>query len=271
MVIHEAMVTSEYVMGILVLCGLLCLLAYWQKVLDRGGSIVAFGIGAIIGIFGGILWLVLLIFFLLTSFGATRYKYSLKSEKGVQEGKRGERRMKNVLANGLAPCYIALVSYEDFHFIEEKWMAEIAFVAAISVAAADTTASELGVFSDKTYLITNLKKKVKAGTSGGVSMLGQSWALTASAYTAIMGWVMLFFIPSTFFSSIDAISASTTLPSHSYAMITIPIIIGFMGCQFDSVLGATLERIGLISNNGVNLLATSFGGLIAWMMIPWIT
>ena len=84
------MVVIEYVIGILILCALLCLLAYWQKVLDKGGSVLAFLIGAIIGIFGGILWLLLLIFFLITSFGATKYKYSLKKEKGVQEGKRGE-------------------------------------------------------------------------------------------------------------------------------------------------------------------------------------
>lgn len=261
------MVVLGYIIGVMALCILLCLLAYWQKVLDKWGSILAFFIGAIIGIFGGILWLILLVFFLITSFGATKYKYSLKKEKGVQEGKIGERHLKNVLANGLAPTYIALVSFEDFHFIEEKWMAEVAFVAAISVAAADTMASELGVFSDKTYLITNLRKKVKPGTSGGVSWLGQFWAVIAATYTAIMGWVVLFFIPDTFLSSIDAFSIHASSSLNPLALIAIPIIIGFLGCQVDSGLGATLERKGLISNNIVNLVATSLGGLIAWMLI----
>lgn len=263
-----SMVLLEYVIGVIVLCIILCVLAYWQKVLDKWGTILAFFIGAIIGIFGGILWLVLLVFFLITSFGATKYKYTLKKERGVQEGKIGERHIKNVLANGLAPTYIAIISFEDFHFIEEKWMAEVVFVAMISVAAADTMASELGVFSDKTHMITNIKKRVKPGTSGGVSWLGQFWALIAATYTAVMGCIVLFIIPRSFLNHSDAFSLHTSSLSFPLALIILPIIIGFLGCQLDSVLGATLEQKGLISNNGVNLVATSIGGLLAWMMIP---
>lgn len=266
-----SMIVLEYVFGVIALCILLCVLAYWQKVLDKWGTTLAFCIGAIIGIFGGILWLALLVFFLITSFGATKYKYSLKKERGVQEGKTGERHFKNVLANGLAPTYVALISFEDFHFIEEKWMAEVVFVAMISVAAADTVASELGVFSDKTYLITSIKKRVKPGTSGGVSWLGQFWALVAAAYTAIMGWIVLFLIPHTFFNHSHAFSVHESSSSFPFALIIMPIVIGFLGCQIDSVLGASFEQKGLISNNGVNLVATSLGGVLAWMMIPVMT
>ncbi|MCK5643775.1 MAG: DUF92 domain-containing protein, partial [Gammaproteobacteria bacterium] len=162
-----AMFVLESVIGVLALCTLLGWLAYSQKVLDKLGSTLAFMVGAVIGIFGGMLWLALLIFFLLTSFAATRYKYALKKERGVQEGKTGERHFSNVLANGVAPTFIAFISFEGFNIIGEKWMAEVAFVATISVAASDTLASELGVFSDKTHLITNLRKRVKPGTHGG--------------------------------------------------------------------------------------------------------
>ena len=264
------MVVLQYVIGVLALCILLSVLAYWQKVLDVAGCVFAFIIGAVIGIFGGIMWLILLLFFLVTSFGATKYKYSLKKERGVSEGKIGERHFKNVMANGLAPAFIALISFEDLHFIEEKWMAEIAFVAAISVAASDTVASELGVFSDKTYLIISPKKRVKPGTSGGVSMLGQSWALVAATYTALMGFIVLFLIPQVLPDSIAGISINTSSFPAPSVLIIIPLIIGFVGCQIDSVLGATLEQKKLISNNGVNLVATSLGGLMAWMMIPYL-
>ncbi len=263
------MVVLEYALSVLILCIILCLLAYWLRVLDRWGSASAFVIGAIIGIFGGILWLILLLFFLITSFGATKYKYALKKAKGVHEGRRGERHVSNVVANGLAPTLIALLSYEEFHFIEDKWMAEIAFVTAISVAAADTIASELGVLSDKTYLITKLKKRVKPGTSGGVSLLGQFWAITAACYTAIMGWFMLYYIPETFLNH-DAVTFSAGSPLYAHALVMIPLIIGFFGCQIDSVLGATLEKKGWLSNNGVNFTSTSLGGLIAWMLVPLV-
>jgi uncharacterized protein (TIGR00297 family) len=264
-----AMISFEYILGVVALCLLLCLLAYKERVLDKMGTLLAFIIGAIIGIFGGILWLILLLFFLITSFIATRYKYSLKKERGVQEGKSGERHFKNVLANGFIPTFIALISYEEFHFIENKWMAEVAFITAISVAASDTVASELGVFSDKVVLITNPRKHVKPGTSGGISFLGQFWALLGAAYTAVFAWIVLFFIPFTFFPSSDSLHHFTS-PSNSYALIIIPLIMGFVGCQIDSVLGATLENKGWLTNDGVNLASTSLGGLMAWMMIPLV-
>jgi uncharacterized protein (TIGR00297 family) len=263
-----AMVSSDYVLGVVIICVILCILAYWEKVLDLKGTILAFFIGAIIGIFGGILWLTLLLFFLITSFVATRYKYTLKIERGVQEGKKGERHFKNVLANGFIPTFIALISYEDFHFIENKWMAEVAFVSAIAVAAADTMASELGVISDKAYLITNPKKRVKPGTSGGISIFGQWWALLASTYTGVFAWIVLFFIPFNFFSTTEGFLSIS--PSNSYALVVIPLIIGFVGCQIDSVLGATLEQKGWLTNDGVNLSATSMGGILAWMMVSMI-
>jgi uncharacterized protein (TIGR00297 family) len=260
-----AMVSLDYVLGVVILCAILCFLAYWEKVLDLSGTVLAFFIGAIIGIFGGILWLTLLLFFLITSFVATRYKYTVKIERGVQEGKKGERHFKNVLANGFIPTFIALISYEDFHFIEHKWMAEVAFVSAIAVAAADTMASELGVISDKAYLIINPKRRVKPGTSGGISAYGQFWALMASLYTAIFAWIVLFFVPFNFFSSSEGFLFAT--PSTSYALVVIPLVVGFVGCQIDSVLGATLEQKGWLTNDGVNLAATSMGGILAWMMI----
>ncbi|UCF08209.1 MAG: DUF92 domain-containing protein [Thermoplasmata archaeon] len=261
------MLVLEHTIGVLAVCTLLGFLAYWKKVLDKRGSLLAVIVGILIGIFGGILWLALLVFFLITSFVATRYKYTLKKERGVQEGKIGERHAKNVLANGLAPTLVALFSFEGFHLIGEKWMAEVAFVATISVAASDTVASELGVFSDKTYLITNLKKRVKPGTHGGVSMLGQSWALIAAFYTAITGWVVLFFLPHIYSNSSGNFMLNDSPPAYSLGLIFIPLAIGFIGCQVDSVLGATLERKGLISNNAVNLIATGSGGLIAWMTL----
>jgi uncharacterized protein (TIGR00297 family) len=262
-----AMFVLESVIGVLALCTLLAFLAYSKKVLDKLGSVLAFLVGAVIGIFGGVFWLGLLVFFLITSYAATKYKYALKRERGVQEGKTGERHFSNVLANGLAPTFIAFISFEGFNIIEEKWMAEVAFVAAISVAASDTLASELGVFSDRTYLITNFKKRVKPGTHGGISMLGQEWAFIAAAYTSIFGWILLFFVPHVFLNSNGNLFVYDSSPAHPLGLVLIPLIIGFAGCQFDSVLGATLERKGLISNNAVNLLATSTGGLVAWMIL----
>jgi uncharacterized membrane protein len=43
----------------------------------------------------------------------------------------------------------------------------------------------------------------------------------------------------------------------------IALVAAFAGNLFDSLLGATLERRGLVSNSIVNFAGTSFGGALA--------
>src|SRR5439155_1404059 len=82
----------------------------FPNVLTWDGSLAAFVVGMVIGIFGDVTWLFLLLFFLLSSFLATRYRFALKEAMGVQEGIRGERRATNVLANGVALMAVAVLS-----------------------------------------------------------------------------------------------------------------------------------------------------------------
>src|SRR5438034_9160907 len=85
-------------------------LAYRRNVLTWDGSLAAFVVGMVIGIFGDVTWLFLLLFFLLSSFLATRYRFALKAAMAVQEGIRGERRSTNVLANGVPLMPVAVLS-----------------------------------------------------------------------------------------------------------------------------------------------------------------
>ncbi len=239
------------------LCLLLTTLAYKKQVLTKGGTITAFIIGLVIGIIGDVTWLLLLLFFLVSSFAATKYKFALKEAMGVQEGKKGERGATNVLANGVAPMSAAILSTVATPWLSVEWTGVI-FLSTLAVAGADTLASEIGVLSDKTRLITTLKR-VKPGTNGGVSLLGQICALAASLYTALIGWFVLFFIS-------NQVGAFATLPRDSWLMF-IPVIVGFIGCQIDSLLGATIEARGWINKKGVNLVATSLGAILAYLML----
>jgi len=241
------------------ICLALSSLAYYKKVLTIGGSVAAFIIGLIIGIAGDVTWLLLLLFFLVSSFIATRYKFALKEAMGVQEGKRGERGASNVLANGLVPTSVAVLSIFNSQMLPVTW-AGLIFLSALAVAGADTLASEIGVLSDKVFLITNFKR-VKPGTNGGISFLGQICALAASLFTALLGWLILFYTP-------EAAHLTATLPMESW-LLFIPIIIGFLGCQIDSLLGATVEKRGWIHKKGVNLVATSLGAIISYLLLLW--
>jgi uncharacterized protein (TIGR00297 family) len=240
-----------------VLCGVLSGLAYRKRVLSWDGTLAAFVVGMVIGIFGHVTWLLLLLFFLLSSFLATRYRFALKEAMGVQEGLRGERRAANVFANGIAPMAVAVASYLNLPFLP-KTAAGIVFLAALSVAGADTLASEIGVLSRNTYLITTFRK-VPAGTDGGVSALGQLCAVGAALYTAVVGWFALSYLAGTY-------DLGMTVPSSSQ-FITIPILVGFVGCQVDSVIGATLERRGFVDKKSNNLISTCAGALLAYGLL----
>lgn len=254
-VIHPPMSYYPDVLIVLGLCGGLSLITYLKRVLTPGGSVVAFTVGMIIGIMGDITWVVLLLIFLITSFLATRHRFDLKKRQGVQEGKRGERGASNVLANGVIPVVIAVFSFEnDFYPYFDKETGSILFICAIAVAAADTLASELGVFSARVYLITT-RKRVRPGTDGGVSWKGQGWALVAAAYTGFLG-VLIFHLAG--------------IAGFHVGIVTLVIGIGFLGCQIDSVIGATLERRGHVSKLTNNLVSIALGTAIAWGVLTWI-
>ncbi|MDI6917167.1 MAG: DUF92 domain-containing protein [Thermoplasmatales archaeon] len=232
---------------IFAICIILALLAYGLRALDWQASLTALIIGLVVGVFGDLTWLLVLIIFLFVSFAATKYKYSFKSSIGESEGKKGERRWNNVVANGTIPALIAVLS----SFALPKELAGVLFITAISAALSDTLASEIGIISDRVYLITNMKK-VERGTNGGVSFLGTNAAFFGALFMSLAGWIIL--------------SAFSFLPGRT--LILIPVFIGFLCCQIDSILGATLEG-KILTKDTVNLVSMGAGALIAWVII-WI-
>ena len=231
---------------VLLLCLVLAILSYWFGLLTASGSISAFALGIIIGGMGSINWLLILIFFTIAGFLVTRYKLQEKINKGLQEGKRGERTYKNVLANGLIPALIATVAW--IMGVPQETIPAIVFLSSISVAASDTVASEIGILSDRTKLITNLKD-VPPGTNGGVSTYGTIWALLGAIGASVFGWILLF--PE---NLIDP-------------LILVPIIVGFLGCNVDSLIGATLERRGYIGKLGTNMISMASGAILALLIL----
>jgi uncharacterized protein (TIGR00297 family) len=234
---------------ILGLCAILSLLSWKFKLLTISGSLASFAVGVVIGWFGSINWLALLIAFTILGFAVTRYKLQVKIKKGLQEGKKGERTYRNVLANGLVPAVIAVISW--LVGSQADLTSSLAFLTAISVAAADTTASELGVLSSRTRLITTYEK-VAPGTDGGISGLGTLAAVIASTFSSFLGWLMI-------------------LPGNTIDLrILIPLSMGFLGCMIDSVIGATLERRGFVSKLGNNIASMAIGSLLALAIITLI-
>lgn len=241
------------IVGVTLFCAAMSGASYYRKIFDLSGSLSAFVVGMIIGVFGDVLWLLLLLVFMVSSFGATKYRFEWKKSEGFQEGAKGERTWKNVFANGAIPTAIALLSFlseagGEWGGFLSKDIASFTFVSAIAVAASDTAASEIGIVDPRVYMITTLKP-VKRGTDGGISVTGQFAAFVAAGYTSVIAYVIFAWL-------------NTGLLAGP-ATLFIPMLCGFLGCQIDSVIGATIERKGRIGKLGNNFLSISSGTLIA--------
>ncbi|HUL39561.1 MAG TPA: DUF92 domain-containing protein [Methanomassiliicoccales archaeon] len=242
------MTPLENLAVVLALCAVLSVISYRFKLLTASGSIASFAVGVVIGVFGSIEWLLLLIAFAIAGFVVTRFRLEVKVQRGLQEGRRGERTWKNVVANSLVPAAVAVGTWAlGLQGTEE---AGLIYLTSIGVAASDTIASELGVLSAKTWLITTMRP-VAPGTDGGVSVQGTFWAFMGSVFAAVLGWAIIF---------------PGTWPDWR---ILIPIVLGFVGCNIDSLIGATWERSGKVSKLGTNVIsmavATVLAAVILWL------
>lgn len=235
------MVSPESLAIVVVLCTVLSVLSFRFGLLTKSGATASFIVGMAIGGLGSIGWLLTLIVFTFMGFAVTKFRFQIKESKGLQEGKKGERTYRNVLANGMVPALVAVVAFATN--TQDSVLAAIAYISSVAVAAADTTASELGVLSDRTYLITT-GERVTPGTDGGVSLNGTLWCIVASVIASYTGWLVIVHRP------FDA-------------LFLIPAVMGVAGCMVDSFIGATLERRGLVGKLHVNAVSMAFGSVAA--------
>jgi len=106
-------------------------------------------------------------------------------------------------------------------------------------------ASEIGKAEEKVYLITNFSR-VEPGTSGGISVKGEFAALFGCIVTALLSLLL------------GIIGFDVLLPVTLSA---------FAGVHIDSLLGATLEKKGYLTNSAVNFLGTLSAGIICVLLL----
>lgn len=208
---------------------------------DLSGASMGFVLGAAIYLgYGYKSFLVLLAFILLGSV-ATLVGYEKKSARGVAQHRGGARSWREAFANCLAPaffCILAITTFPQAAFL-------LAFLAAVAEAAGDTVSSEIGQWlSGRTFLITSFAP-AEIGEDGGVSLAGSAAGVVASALVVGVGLGLGLCGPRPLTGAAIALAAAVA------------------GNLLDSVLGATLERRGLVTNGIVNFSGTSFAGAVA--------
>ena len=219
------------------------------KILDNRGTIAAAIVGVLVGVAGHWSWLIILLSFLASSHYATKWNWEEKKAKGFCESEDGARGWKNVVANGGIPAIAAIWAFYSDNWSDMFWVIS----CGVAVAASDTWASEFGCLDERSRMITNLRA-CEPGVNGGFSPNGQVAALAGSAFIAsvafIAGWI----------------------PGNGDFMVGLKIagiitVIGWIGCQIDSLLGAILENRGLMTKGTVNAAAITCGMLLACWLI----
>ncbi len=219
---------------------ILSLLATKSGVADESGLLSATLIGTLTIVFSDIRFFIILLLFYGIGSAVTKYKYSVKLERGIAEQAGGARGYANVFSNSL-PALFFVMNYGVFKL--DIFLT--AFVASIAAALGDTMASEIGKTADKVYLITNFKR-VEPGVSGGVSFIGE--------VAALLGCFIV-------------CSFAVVLGILSVKLAIVAFVAGFIGIHIDSILGATLEKWGYLTNAGVNFLATLSAGIFCYLFL----
>lgn len=217
--------------------------------LDFAGIIAAIIIGLTVFFFSsnfGIQNFLILLFFLLISVAATKYRHEEKKEKGVYEHERG---WQNVLSNGLIPA-LCCVSYYYTNSI--KWI--FGFICSLAAATADKFGSELGVLSEKPISLQNLKR-VRPGTSGAITPLGTFMSFVGALLISLLAY---FLIPTTNITSVELLE----LPLDPFIIYKITII-GFVGGIVDTIAGV-FEEMGFGTKSTSNLICTLTGALLGY-------
>lgn len=227
----------------LILVSSLLIISTTKDLLDRGGIIAASIVGLTISLLGHWTWLVVLMTFLIVGSFVTKWRFEEKARISAEEANDGVRGWKNVMANGGMASIVSIIHYM---LGGHEW-SYFLLCSAVSVAASDTLASEIGSLDPRTRIITTLEL-VPAGTNGGMSPTGT----LAAFYGALLISVVS--------SLLGAINGDRTPPEIFFPAV---ILFGWLGCQIDSILGAIFENRGYLGKHGVNFISTFSGSLMA--------
>jgi len=201
----------------LALAALISWLAYLAGSLTRGGALAATCLGAIVFGLGGWQWAILLLgFFATSSVLSQTLRKPGRTEEKYAKGSR--RDTGQVLGNG-AVAAIWLLSHVAFPQSALPWFG---FSGALAAVTADTWATEIGSLSRSSpRLVTKIRTRVEAGTSGGITAIGMLASAGGAAFIAV-----------------TAMAIGPAASSWVWATV---LLGGLCGAILDSVLGATLQ------------------------------
>jgi|SRR5208282_3682106 uncharacterized protein (TIGR00297 family) len=183
---------------------------------------------------------VTLVLLFVMTWASTRLGYRRKLARGLAERRDG-RSAWQVLAN-LAVAAAASVIFSVTG--DRAWL--VVTLAALSEAAADTVASEIGQYRSADARLITTWQRVPAGIDGAITIAG-----SLAGFASGLAIVLL-------------ATAGGMIPTSQF---WIPLVAGFAGMLIDSLLGATLQRRGWIDNQTVNLISTLAAAALSYAIL----
>ncbi len=212
--------------------------AYRAKSMNGPGAVAGFVLGT--AIYACLDWrgFLLLGAFFVFGTAATKLGYARKAARDLAQESGGRRSVRHAVANaGVAAgaaIFALITPYNELY--------HLAFAGAFATALGDTLGSEIGqLWGRRTYLVTTFKP-VPRGTEGAVSLEGTLAGLGGSLLVAVLGYAVGLY------------------PVWGVIAVTVA---AFIGTTLESLVGATLEKRGLLDNEAVNFLNTLMGALAA--------
>ncbi len=226
----------------LILMGAFLAFALWRNKLTPAACVTAAAVGCCIFAGIGLPGIYIIGAFFLLAVTATRWGTSVKQRLDFAEHDGGRRNSGQVLANGGVAALLGIFAWAGF---VDRDLCFLLLAGALSSATADTLSSELGTLYGQRYVDIINFKLGKKGENGVVSMEGTLIGVAASAIIAVLTW----------------------METNAPMAILVVVIAGTFGNLVDSILGATLERKGHLSNNAVNFLNTFAAAALTWLLI----
>lgn len=194
------------------------------------GSVAALVVGALV--VGGLGWrgAVLLLAFFIS--GSLLTQLTSRKTSGWVNPAPVARGYRQVLANGGVAALAAAFG---------SWSVA---AGALSAAAADTWATEIGAFSPSPPRLITTGAPVARGVSGGITVLGTIGGVMGALFIAL----------------IDRQFA----PPHVAPRALLIASVGIAGMLVDSLAGATVQARGWLDNDAVNVVATVTGAALAF-------
>lgn len=204
---------------------IISILAYRAHSLDKSGAASAAVVGTIVFGLGGLQWAILLLAFFITSSTLSRAFKNRKQGLSEKFSKGNQRDVGQVFGNGgVATVFVVIHA-----LYPESTVGWVGFAASLAAVNADTWATELGVLNPTPpRMITNLRKRVEKGTSGGVSLFGTLASLLGSA---LIGILAAFLNP------------AEPQGTAYWSLALLITLSGLAASLFDSLLGATVQAM----------------------------